>query len=85
MPAPIRAPQKTASSPELAMNGMSRYFATTKRCATFTMPKVAPERYAQMRYVPALKITGPMARPSRPSVRFTAFDIATTVKTANTM
>jgi hypothetical protein len=33
--------------------------------------------------VPALIITGPIARPSRPSVRFTAFDVATTTKTAN--
>jgi hypothetical protein len=28
-------------------------------------------------------ITGPMARPSRPSVRFTAFDVATTTNRAN--
>ena len=45
--------------------------------------KVAPATYAQMRYVPALIITGPMARPSRPSVRFTAFEVATTTNTAN--
>jgi hypothetical protein len=46
---------------------------------------VAPATYDQMRYVPALIITGPMARPSRPSVRFTAFEVATTTSTANGM
>ncbi len=48
------------------------------------MPMVAPQRYAQTRYVPALKMTGPMASPSSPSVRFTAFDVATTTTTAKT-
>src|SRR5687767_562142 len=44
---------------------------------------VAPATYAQMRYVAALIMTGPMASPSRPSVRFTAFEVATTTSTAN--
>ena len=39
--------------------------------------------YAMTRYVPALIITGPIARPSRPSVRLTAFEVAMTTKIAN--
>ncbi len=37
-----------------------------------------PATYARIRNVPALMITGPIARPSSPSVRLTAFEVPTT-------
>src|SRR5579871_1910063 len=70
-------PQYTDSSPTEAILGMSRYVASEK------LAMLTPATYAQMRYVPALIITGPMASPSSPSVRFTAFEVATTTNSAN--
>ena len=57
-------------------SGRRRSAARRARCRS------GPARYAHTRYVPALIITGPIARPSRPSVRLTAFDSAITTKTA---
>jgi len=62
----------------LAMLGMSRYAAMSR-------PKnVTPARYASTMYVPALIMTGPIASPSRPSVRLTAFAVPTITTAANT-
>ncbi len=44
-----------------------------------------PERYENTKYVPATTAIDPIASPSRPSVRFTAFDDPTITTTANTI
>ena len=48
------------------------------------IPSVSQKELAAMLYAgPGSIITGPMARPSRPSVRFTALDDPTTMKATN--
>ena len=42
-----------------------------------------PAMYAKIRNVPAFMIVGPIARPSRPSVRLTALAVPTTTSAAN--
>ncbi len=77
MPAPPIAPQKTASSPAPATWAMPRYSAMLKARS------VVPAAYDSSRKVNEQMITGPMASPSSPSVRLTAFDSAISTNTAN--
>ena len=49
------------------------------KLASFTLPAT----YAKIMYVPAAIMTGPIASPSRPSVRFTAFEAPTNTSIAN--
>src|SRR4029079_5504753 len=79
MPAPPIAPQNTASSPAPGTWGMPRYWAMLKSRS------VVPAAYESSRKVNEQMMTGPMARPSRPSVKLTAFDSDISTKTANPM
>ena len=71
-PPPIMAAQKMASSPAPGTWWICRYWAKTK----------LPARYEITPKAPAAIITGTVARPSRPSVRFTALEKPTMVKAA---
>ena len=73
MPAPMSAPQKTVSSPAPRTFRILRYSAG---------PEVAGE-IGEDAEGAAGHDDGPIARPSSPSVRFTAFEAPTTISTAN--
>src|SRR5215218_2175934 len=79
MPAPPIAPQNTASSPDPGTCGIPRYDAMLKSRS------VVPAAYARNRNVNDQMITGPIASPSRPSVRLTAFDSDISTNTPNAM
>src|SRR3569832_27485 len=79
MPAPPLAPQNTASSPAPCTGATPRYWAMLKSRS------VVPAAYDSSRNVNEQMMTGPMASPSRPSVRLTAFDSASSTKIPNPM
>ena len=71
IPAPIMAPQRTSSSPVPSIYGMYKYSEAIKFPADHAIkPKAA-----------VTIITGKIASPSNPSVRFTAFELPTSIKT----
>src|SRR5205823_2049320 len=74
-PAAASAPQNTASSPAPGTNGICRY------SAILAWPAV----YANTPRVPPAIMTGPIARPSSPSVRLTAFAAPTMTSAPNGM
>src|SRR5262252_6724227 len=74
-PAPITAPHTTASSPVPGTKWSCRYSERTP----------LPTTQAKMPKQPAAIITGTMASPSRPSVRFTALPAPTMMNAPNTM
>ena len=74
MLAPVIEPQKTVSSEVCGLRASCRYSAN---CAW-------PPAYASMVSAPAAITIRPMASPSSPSVRFTAFDMNTTTSAVNT-
>src|SRR4029453_8633114 len=71
--APTSAPQKIVSSPVPFTFRMRKYSAARK----------LPGKYAITAKAPPAVTLGPIARPSRPSVRFTAFEAPTITKIAN--
>src|SRR5499426_2765228 len=71
--APTSDPQNTVSSPAPEKCVSSRYSASTR----------LPTTYASAVYAAAAIVKTLIASPSRPSVRFTAFDSATSTNTAN--
>src|SRR5262245_30705755 len=84
-PAPNSAAQNTESSTARGMCATCRYSAIV----SLPPPSVriivsTPAMYANTMNVPALMMAGPIARPSRPSVRFTAFAVPTTTSAPNT-
>src|SRR4051794_18113414 len=79
MPAPPTAPQNTASSPAPGTGASPRYSAMWK------LRSVVPAAYDSSRNVNEQMITGPMASPSRPSVRFGGLAAAISTKTPTAM
>ena len=81
------AEQRGAEDRELADAGDVgdvRYCAIVTSWPPWTSSVVGtPAMYANTRNVPAFMIEGPIARPSRPSVRFTAFAVPTTTNAPN--
>ena len=73
IPEPISAPQNTMSSPAIWRWGINKYSAINW----------LPIAYAIKPKPPPIKIVGKIARPSRPSVRFTAFEEPTITKDPN--
>ena len=67
--------RRPRARPRRRRTGSARYSASCRRRAR--------RRTRRSAYVPAAIITGPIASPSRPSVRFTAFDAPTTTSAAN--
>src|SRR5881394_1765250 len=72
-PAPIIAAQKTVNSPAPLTNGTCRYSANLK----------LPAIYVNTRNTAATINVQPIARPSRPSVKFTAFELPMMVSTVS--
>src|SRR3569832_1853596 len=70
MPAPPMAPQNTASSPAPCTGATPRYWAMLQSRS------VVPAAYDNSRNVNEQMMTGPMASPTKPSVRLTALDSA---------
>src|SRR5699024_7552484 len=66
--------------------GIIKYSAISKIATVLTSPtttgteSVVADKYANSVHVPAPAITGPMAKPSNPSVRFSALEAPTITK-----
>ena len=73
MDAPVIAPQKTVNSDAPGRRARSRYLANSRVAADVR----------QHRHRPAAMIISPIARPSRPSVRFTKFEDPAITRTMN--
>ena len=73
IPAPIKAPANTISSPERGKKGTYKYSAIIW----------FPIAYATNPNPPVIKIEGKIAKPSRPSVKLTALDEPTITNIPN--
>src|SRR5438046_2670479 len=71
--APASAPQNTVSSPAPGRKYTPTYLVQSNR----------PNTYAKIANAPAAIAVSPVARPSSPSVRFTAFELPVTTRVTN--
>src|SRR5580698_6944505 len=85
MPVPNSAAQKIASSSTPWMCATCRYCAIVTSWPFAMSVVLTPAMYANTRNVPAFMIDGPIASPSSPSVKLTAFAVPTTTTVPNTV
>ena len=77
--APASAAQKTVNSPDVPVPGAPG----RKYTPTYRAQSKRPNTYAKIPNAPAAIAVSPVASPSSPSVRFTAFELPVTTNVTN--
>src|SRR5439155_3267391 len=78
--APASAAQKTVNSPA---PGQPEQLPARKYTPTYRAQSKRPNTYAKIANAPAAIAVSPVASPSSPSVRFTAFELPVTTNVTN--